>query len=77
MNLLQIIFGILGGLGIFLYGLFILSSGFKKIYSKEIKKILENLTRKPIYGAFTGFLVTSIVQSSSLVMVTLIGLLNA
>ena len=77
MKILNIVFGILGGLGVFLYGLFILSFGFKKIYSKQIKKILENLTKKPVAGAFTGFLVTSIVQSSSLVMVTLIGLLNA
>lgn len=73
----EILFGMLGGLGVFLYGLLILSIGFKKIWSKKIKNILENITKNRIKGALIGALVTSIIQSSSLVMVTLIGLLNA
>lgn len=73
----EILFGMLGGLGVFLYGLLILSIGFKKIWSKKIKSILENITKNRIKGTLVGTLVTSIVQSSSLVMVTLIGLLNA
>lgn len=74
---LQIAIGICGGLGVFLYGLLILSSGFKKIYSRKIKLILENVAKNKLQGTVVGILVTSIVQSSSLVMVTLIGLLNA
>lgn len=77
MSIVQIFFLIFGGLALFLYGLFILSNGFKKIFSRKLKEILERLTENRLRGAFVGTVITSIVQSSSLTMVTLIGLLNA
>jgi len=45
MNIIAIIFTILGGLALFLYGLFILSSGFKKIFFQRLRKILEKLKK--------------------------------
>ncbi len=77
MNPLLLIFSILGGLGIFLYGLFILSNGFRKIFSQKLKVLLEKLTQNTIKAVGLGTLITAVIQSSSLTVVTLIGLLNA
>jgi phosphate:Na+ symporter len=77
MSIIFIIFNTLGGLAIFLYGLFILSTGFKKIFFQKLKKILEKLTDNPVKGAGLGAFITSVIQSSSITVVTLIGLLNA
>jgi phosphate:Na+ symporter len=71
------ILNILGGLALFLYGLLILSTGFKKITGEKLKKILEKLTSSVWKGAGVGAITTSIIQSSSIMVVTLIGLLNA
>ena len=77
MNIVAIIFTILGGLALFLYGLFILSTGFKKVFFQKLKKVLEKLTNNPVKGAALGAFITSVIQSSSITIVALIGLLNA
>lgn len=77
MQAFSIIFGIFGGMAVFLYGLFILSGGFKKIFSQRLKKFLEKLTGNSFKAVGLGAFITSVIQSSSLTMVTLIGLLNA
>jgi len=77
MSLSSIILEVLGGLALFLYGLSVLSNGFKKIFSSKLKQILTTLTKNPIRGVGLGAFVTSIIQSSSITVVTLIGLLNA
>ena len=68
---------ILGGLALFLYGLTLLSKGLERIASHRLQEMLERFTDRPIKGVIFGATVTSIMQSSSLLMVTLIGLLNA
>jgi phosphate:Na+ symporter len=77
MDTTLIIFNILGGLALFLYGLFILSTGFKKVFFRKLRDILKKLTKNPLRGAGLGALTTAIIQSSSITVITLIGLLNA
>ena len=73
----ELIFGMVGGLGLFLYGMQLLSDGLQKITGDRIQKVMEFLTTKPVMGVATGALVTSIVQSSSATSVITIGLVNA
>lgn len=73
----ELIFGIIGGLGLFLYGMQLLSDGLQKITGDRIQKIIEFLTNKPVMGVATGALITSIIQSSSATSVITIGLVNA
>ncbi len=77
MDLVAIAFGTVGGLALFLYGLHTLSDGLKKVAGENIKIILEKLTNNPLKGSLIGALTTSVMQSSSLTIVTLIGLVNA
>ncbi len=72
-----IIFNLLGGLALFLYGLFTLSDGLKKVFLKELKDFLKKITSSSIRAVGFGAFITSIIQSSSITVVTLIGLLNA
>ncbi|MCG2761743.1 MAG: Na/Pi symporter, partial [Candidatus Atribacteria bacterium] len=73
----ELIFGIIGGLGLFLYGMQLLSDGLQKVTGDRIQKIIEFLTNKPVMGVATGALITSIIQSSSATSVITIGLVNA
>lgn len=75
MNFL-IIFGILGGLALFLYGMFILNGGLQKIAGDKIRLLLEKMTNKPLKGVASGTAATALIQSSSIMTVTLIGLIN-
>ncbi len=75
--MVTILFNIFGGLSLFLYGLFILSEGLKQVFYKELKEILQKTTSSTIKAVGLGTLVTTIIQSSSVTVVTLIGLLNS
>lgn len=77
METLMIIFRILGGIALFLYGIYLLSEGLQKAAGKRLKIILERLTNRPIKGILGGALITAIIQSSSITTVTLVGLINA
>lgn len=68
---------ILGGLALFLYGINMLSSGIEKLAGDQIQKWLEKVTNNRFKSATFGALATALVQSSSLIMVTMIGLINA
>ncbi|MEW5920150.1 MAG: Na/Pi cotransporter family protein [Bacillota bacterium] len=73
----QIAAGMLGGLGLFLFGIQMMASGMQKIAGDRLRRILEVLTGKPIIGIFTGIVVTVLVQSSSTTTVMLVGFVNA
>ncbi len=77
MNLISIIFGVIGGLALFLYGLHLLSKGLQKAAGDKLRIILEKLTNRPIKGVFVGLVFTAIIQSSSITTVTLVGLINS
>jgi phosphate:Na+ symporter len=71
------IFNLLGGLALFLYGLYTLSEGFKNVFFKSLKDVLKSLTSNPVKAVGLGAFITSVIQSSSITIVTLIGFLNA
>jgi len=73
----EIIFGIVGGLGLFLFGMKLLSEGFQKLAGTKLRQILKFLTNKTIVGIATGAVVTGIIQSSSATTVMVVGFVNA
>lgn len=74
---LNIIFNVIGGLGIFLYGMENMSGGMQKLAGKKLKKILAALTTNRIMAVLMGIFVTMLVQSSSVSTVMTIGFVNA
>ena len=74
---LDIIFNVLGGLGIFLYGMDNMSSGMQKLAGQRLRKILALLTTNRVVAIFMGMGVTMLVQSSSVSTVMTIGFVNA
>ncbi|CCO22030.1 Na/Pi cotransporter family protein [Maridesulfovibrio hydrothermalis] len=68
---------LLGGLGLFLIGMRLMTTGLKQAAGSSLKKILGQWTRSPGRGLFSGFMITALVQSSSAVTVAVIGFVNA
>ena len=62
---LQIIFGLFGGLAIFLYGMNLMSDSLQKVAGERMRTILGMLTKNPVLGVLSGALVTAVLQSSS------------
>ena len=77
MNLFYIILQVFAGLALFLFGIRMLSNGLKKIAGSRLKRFLERVTSNKYKGILVGAVTTALIQSSSLTMVTQIGLLNA
>lgn len=71
------IFGALGGLGLFLFGMELLGDSLKKLAGSKLKLILEKTTNTPIKGILVGIVVTGLIQSSSATTVLVIGLVRA
>lgn len=74
---LEIIFNVLGGLGIFLYGMDNMSSGMQKLAGKKLKKFLAVLTTNRVIAIIVGIVITMLVQSSSVSTLMTIGFVNA
>lgn len=74
---LDIAFNVLGGLGIFLFGMDSMSSGMQKLAGQRLKKILALLTTNRVVAILMGMFVTMLVQSSSVSTVMTIGFVNA
>lgn len=72
-----ILFQVFGGLGLFLYGLHLMSDSLQKVVGDRMKKVLGTITRRPVYGLLFGTIVTGILQSSSATTVMVVGLVNA
>ena len=68
---------VLGGLGLFLYGMNIMGDGLQKAAGNKLKNLIEVLTNNRFMGVIIGALVTVIVQSSSATTVMVIGFVNA
>ena len=73
----KVVFGLIGGLALFLYGMNSMSDALQKAAGERMKKILGFLTRNPIMGALAGALVTAVLQSSSATTVMVIGFVSA
>ncbi len=74
---LQTVFGLLGGLALFLYGMTAMSDALQKAAGDKMKRILAFLTRNPIMGVLAGAIVTAVLQSSSATTVMIIGFVSA
>ncbi|HEU4649898.1 MAG TPA: Na/Pi symporter, partial [Croceibacterium sp.] len=68
---------ILGGVGLFLLGMTVMTDGLKALAGSALRSVLAKAAATPLSGAFWGALVTLLVQSSSAVTMTTIGLVNA
>ncbi len=73
----DMIFGVAGGLGLFLFGMKIMSDGLKKVAGPKLKQILESLTKHRIIAILVGAVVTALIQSSSATTVITVGFINA
>ncbi len=79
-NFFQILGQILtlvGSLGLFLYGMKLMSEALQKVAGSKMRQILAAMTSNPLKGAFTGFLVTTTIQSSSATTVMIVSFVNA
>lgn len=73
----QVAMGLIGGLGLFLFGMQIMASGMQKAAGDKLRRILEVLTSNPFIAVVTGAIVTVLVQSSSTTTVMVVGFANA
>lgn len=76
MGILQI-FTLLGALGMFLYGMNLMSSGLQKSAGDKLRTLLSAMTSNPFKGVLTGLSITSIIQSSSATTVMVVSFVNA
>jgi len=76
MDIFQI-FTLLGALGMFLYGMNLMSSGLQKASGDKLRSFLSAMTSNPFKGVLTGLGITSIIQSSSATTVMVVSFVNA
>ncbi|MTI46980.1 Na/Pi cotransporter family protein [Sporosalibacterium faouarense] len=74
---MEIAFGVLGGLGLFLYGMNLMGAGLQKVAGDRLKSLIGILTKNRVMGVFVGAIVTMLVQSSSATTVMVVGFVNA
>lgn len=72
-----IAFGLIGGLGLFLYGMRIMGDGLEKAAGEKLKRLVEVLTNNRVMGVLVGTIVTMVIQSSSATTVMVVGFVNA
>ncbi|MGD9808435.1 MAG: Na/Pi cotransporter family protein [Deferribacterales bacterium] len=72
-----ILFGFIGGLGLFLYGMKLMSEGLQKTAGSSLKNIIEKFTSNRFIGVIVGTVVTVIIQSSSATTVMVVSFVNA
>ncbi|HGM3805826.1 Na/Pi cotransporter family protein [Clostridioides difficile] len=74
---MNIVISLIGGLGLFLYGMSLMGEGLQKSAGDKLKKIIELLTSNVVMGVLVGTVVTGIIQSSSATTVMVVGFVNA
>ena len=74
---MQIVISLLGGLGLFLYGMNLMGESLEKVAGSKMKKIIELLTKNVFMGVLLGAAVTAVIQSSSATTVMVVGFVNA
>jgi len=77
MNVINMVIGLFGGLGLFLYGMKMMGDGLANTSGEKLKKIFEKITSNPIKGVATGAAITAVIQSSSATTVMVVGFVNA
>lgn len=76
-EIMQTVFGLLGGLAIFLFGMNMMSEGLQKVAGEKMRHILGLLTKNAVTGVLAGAIVTAVLQSSSATTVMAIGFVSA
>ena len=74
---MKVIFGLVGGLAIFIYGMNMMSECLQKAAGEKMKSILSMLTKNPVLGVLAGALTTAVLQSSSATTVMASGFVSA
>ncbi len=74
---LMVILELMGGLGLFMYGMKLMGDGLENAAGDSLKKILEKVTSNPIKSVIVGAIVTAVIQSSSATTVMVVGFVNA
>lgn len=74
---LMIIIKLMGGLGLFIYGMKLMGDGLENAAGEGLKGILEKVTSNPIKAVLVGVVVTAVIQSSSATTVMVVGFVNA
>lgn len=69
----MVIISLLGGLGLFIYGMKIMGDGLENAAGEGLKNILEKVTKNPIIAVVVGAIVTAVIQSSSATTVMVVG----
>ncbi|MDP3388045.1 MAG: Na/Pi cotransporter family protein [Eubacteriales bacterium] len=69
--------GVVGGLGLFIFGMIFMSDALQRVAGSQLKSLLETLTKKKFYAVIIGIIVTIILQSSSATTVMTVGFVNA
>lgn len=77
MEIVNTLFGLFGGLALFLFGMEMMSDGLQKAAGERMKYILGLLTKNPVMGVLAGALTTAVLQSSSATTVMVIGFVSA
>ena len=77
METLLNLLSLLGSLGLFLYGMKIMSEGLEKFAGDRLRAILAAMTKNRFMGVITGVLVTALIQSSSATTVMVVSFVNA
>ncbi|MFP3489594.1 Na/Pi symporter, partial [Staphylococcus sp. SIMBA_130] len=77
LNVQEMIFQFVGGLGIFLFGLKYMGDGLQRSAGDRLRDILDRFTTNPFMGVLAGIIVTILIQSSSGTTVLTVGLVNA
>ncbi|NWG28374.1 MAG: Na/Pi cotransporter family protein [Ignavibacteriaceae bacterium] len=76
-EIIPILFGLLGGLALFLYGIEQMTGALKTVAGSRMKNLLKKMTSNRVKGALTGAFATAIVQSSSVTTVLVVGFISA
>lgn len=74
---MSIAIGVLGGLGLFLFGMQMMGAGLQKAAGRKLERIIEILTTNRFMAVIVGALVTGVIQSSSATTVMVVGFVNA
>lgn len=77
MSVISIVLGLMGGLGLFLYGMKLMSDGLEKVAGSKMRGVLEFFTKNRFMGMLVGTLFTAIVQSSSATTVMVVSFVNS
>ena len=77
LQIFELLMPLLGGLGLFLYGMTVMSEGLEKSAGNKLERIIEKLSGNVFKGVLLGTLVTVVIQSSSATTVMVVGFVNA